>query len=48
VKAFTESCNSAKKDLDIIKEKLDIKAEDKRLTMREDMAAFEDEGDGDH
>ena len=25
-----------------------MKAEEKRMTMREDMAAFEDEGDGDH
>jgi kinesin family protein 6/9 len=32
----------------MIKEKLDHKAEEKRMTMREDMAAFEDEGDGDH
>lgn len=32
----------------MIKEKLDIKTEEKRMTMREDMAAFEDEGDGDH
>jgi kinesin family protein 6/9 len=48
VKAFTESCNTAKRDLDLIKEKLDIKTDEKRLTMREDMAAFEDEGDGDH
>lgn len=48
VKVFTEQCNAAKRDLDLIKEKLDQKAEEKRMTMREDMAAFEDEGEGDH
>ena len=46
VKSFTESCNNAKKELDVIKEKLDEKAEEKRMTMRDDMAAFEDEGEG--
>lgn len=46
VKAFTDQCNQAKKDLDSIKGKLDEKAEEKRITMREDMAAFEDEDNG--
>ncbi len=45
VKVFTESCNLAKHDLDIIKEKLDQKADEKRATMREDMGAFEDDGE---
>lgn len=45
VKAFTESCNLAKHDLDVIKEKLDQKNEEKRATMREEMGAFEDDGE---
>jgi len=46
VKSFTESCNNAKRELDAIKGKLDEKAEEKRLTMRDEMGAFEDEGEG--
>ncbi len=45
VKAFTESCNQAKRELDQIKAKLDTKAEEKRMTQQQDgdMMGFEDE-----
>lgn len=46
VKGFTDQCNKAKKEIDTIMVKLEAKAEEKRITMREDMAAFEDEDNG--
>ena len=37
VRQFTDGCNLAKRELDQIKSKLDAKAEEKRITMRQDM-----------
>ena len=44
MKVFTDQCNIAKKDLDVLKSKLDAKEHEKRVTMREDMLGY---GDGD-
>ena len=46
VKQFTEACNTAKKELDTIKSRLDAKELDKRATMREDMMGYEEDMDG--
>jgi hypothetical protein len=43
VKQYTDACNLAKKELDVIKTKIEGKAEEKRLTMREDMMDYQDE-----
>jgi hypothetical protein len=46
VRQITDTCNLAKKELDLIKSKLDAKAEEKRLTMREDMMGYDDDEGG--
>ena len=43
VKLFTERCNAAKKDLDQVKFRLDQKAEEKRLTMQEEMMGYDED-----
>lgn len=43
VKRFTDSCNQSKKELDSIKTRLDAKAEEKRVTMRQDMLDYQDD-----
>ena len=43
MKHFTDICNQSKVELDKIKGKLDVKAEEKRLTQHDDMMGFDDE-----
>ena len=43
MKHFTDICNQSKIELDKIKGKLDVKAEEKRLTQHDDMMGFDDE-----
>jgi len=43
VKRFTDSCNHSKKELDSIKTRLEAKAEEKRVTMRQDMLDYQDD-----
>lgn len=45
VKRFTDACNLSKKELDNIKAKLDGKADEKRVTMRQEMMDYQDEED---
>ena len=47
VKDVTETCNSCKKEIDLVKAKLDEKAEEKKKQMREDLVVDdEDAGSG--
>lgn len=46
VKALTDTCNVNKRDLDVIKQKLDAKAEEKKEQMREDLAGLDDDDGG--
>lgn len=43
IKRYTDSCNQSKKELDNIKSRLDAKAEEKRVTMRQDMLDYQDD-----
>ena len=45
IKSLTEACNQTKKDIDLIKAKLDEKAEDKKRQMREELLEDEDNAD---
>ena len=45
IKTLTEACNQTKKDIDLIKAKLDEKAEDKKKQMREELLEDEDNAD---
>lgn len=43
---MTDICNYTKKDIDLLKDKLDHKAEEKKQNLREDVAGYEDDDNG--
>lgn len=46
VKQLTEQCNASKKDLDVVKAKLDAKAQEKKEQMQEDLQGLDDDEGG--
>ena len=50
MKLFTEQCNQTKREIDIVKGKLDEKSEEKKKQMKDELAGLDDDegGVGDH